>query len=44
VAQGISCWLSTMVVGFHPRSGHMGFVVDEVTLERIFFKNFCFPS
>jgi hypothetical protein len=28
---------------FEPRSGHMGFVVDKVALEKVFSKYFLFP-
>jgi hypothetical protein len=30
--------------GFDPRSGHVGFVVDEVALGQVFSKYFCFPG
>jgi hypothetical protein len=29
--------------GFVPRSGHVGFVVDSVTLGQVFSEYFCFP-
>jgi hypothetical protein len=34
---GVSRHPLTMVVGFEPRSVHVGFVVDEVTLGQVFF-------
>jgi hypothetical protein len=44
VARAVSRWLPTVGPGFEPRSGHVGFVVDRVALEQVFFEYFDFGS
>jgi hypothetical protein len=34
----ISRWVLPRWPGFNPRSGHVGFMVDKMVLEQIFFK------
>jgi hypothetical protein len=43
IAQAVSCWLSTAAARVRARSGHVGFVVDEVALRQVFSEYFGFP-
>jgi hypothetical protein len=37
IAQPVSRWLPTVAAGFEPGSGRVGFVVEKVALEQVFF-------
>jgi hypothetical protein len=39
----VKCWYPTVVAWVQNRSGHVGFVVDKVTLKQVFTAYFSFP-
>jgi hypothetical protein len=43
IAQAVSRWLPTAAARVRARSGHVGFVVDKVTLGQVFSEYFSFP-
>jgi hypothetical protein len=43
IAKAVSRWLPPRRPGFDPRSDHVGFVVDKVTLGQVFSEYFGFP-
>jgi hypothetical protein len=42
-AQAVSLWLPTATARFEPGSDHVGFMVDKVALEQVFYEHFGFP-
>jgi hypothetical protein len=44
IAQAVSRWLPTAAARVRARSGHVGFVVDKVTLGQVFSEYFGFPA
>jgi hypothetical protein len=44
IAQAVSRWFPTAAARVRPRSRHVGFVVEKVTLGQVFSEYFGFPS